>query len=158
MTLANAGGPVGTAETYKRNKEPWYLTPGDGHKTVTVTFTDLSGNTSPTMAAAITVDTHGPTITRAGGGVGQARRRRRRSAIACNDNLAPQVAVTIRLLDKNGNIVKVFMAPKVATGTALHHFKFVCKLKAGSYLIRAWAIDLAGNHQLKVGANTLTVK
>ena len=157
MTLANVGGPVGTSEAYKRNKEPWYLTPGDGHKTVTVTFTDLSGNTSPTMAAAITLDTHGPTI-RVPAAVSVKRGATASIGYRVNDNLAAQVAVTMRLLDKNGNIVKVFMAPKVATGSALHHFKFVCKLKAGSYKVRASAVDPAGNRQLKVGANTLTVK
>ena len=66
--------------------------------------------------------------------------------------------MTIHLLDKHGNIVKVFLAPRAVTGKMLHRFRFVCKLKAGSYRIRAWATHLAGNHQVKVGANRLTVK
>jgi len=44
MTLTNVGGPAGTAEPYSTIKSPWYLTPGDGRKTVTVTFTDLFAN------------------------------------------------------------------------------------------------------------------
>ena len=72
-------------------------------------------------------------------------------------DLAPRVTLTIRLLDSKGNVVKVFAAGKVSTGNALHRWKFTCKLKAGSYKVRVWATDLAGNHQAKLGANTLTV-
>jgi len=157
MTLTNVGGPAGTAEPYSTIKSPWYLTPGDGRKTVTVTFTDLFANASPLMSASITLDTHGPTVTV------PAAVSVKRGAIASigyrvTDKLSPRAAVTIHLLDRHGNIVKVFMAPRAVTGKMLHRFRFVCKLKAGTYRIRAWATDLAGNHQVKVGANRLTVK
>ena len=159
MTLTNVGGPVGTAEPYSTIKSPWYLTPGDGRKTVTVAFGDLFADVSPLMAASITLDTHGPTITV------PAAVSVKRGAIASigyrvtdYHNVSPRAAVTIHLLDKHGNIVKVFTAGKAATGKALHHFRFVCKLKVGTYRIRAWATDLAGNRQVRIGANTLTVK
>ena len=157
MTLTNVGGPAGTAKPYSTIKSPWYLTPGDGRKTVTVTFDDLFANASPLMSASITLDTHGPTVTV------PAAVSVKRGAIASigyrvTDKLSPRAAVTIHLLDRHGNIVKVFMVPRAVTGKMLHRFRFVCKLKAGSYRIRAWATDLAGNHQVKVGANRLTVK
>ena len=155
MTLANQGGPVGTAEAYAESKSPWYLPPGDGLKTVAVTFADRSGASSPTMTDSITVDTHGPTIQV------PAIAKVKSGAVASIGyrvhDLAPQAAVTIRLLDTKGNTVKVFVAGKVGTGAVLHRWKFTCKLKAGSYKVRVWAIDLAGNHQAKLGANTLTV-
>ena len=157
MTLANVGGPVGTPEPYGRYKYPWYLTPGDGLKTVVATFTDVSGDDSPMMSAAITVDTHGPTIavpTPAPVKSGS----KAKISYRVTDNLSPRAAVTVRLLDKQGNIVKVFMFPRATTGTTLHRFTFVCTLKPGSYRVRAWANDLAGNHQTKLGAATLTVK
>ena len=155
MTLSNAGGPAGVAEPYSQFKSPWYLTPGDGHKTVSVTFTDRSGASSPTMYDSITVDTHGPKIKV------PAVASVKSGAVASIGyrvaDLAPRAAVTIRLLDQKGNIVKAFVAGKVSTGNVLHRWKFTCKLKAGSYKVRVWATDLAGNHQAKLGANTLTV-
>ena len=36
MTLANMGGPAGTPRPTGATKSPWYLTPGDGPKTVSV--------------------------------------------------------------------------------------------------------------------------
>ena len=158
MTLTNVGGAVGTAEPYSTVKSPWYLTPGDGRKTVTVAFTDLLANVSPLMSASITLDTHGPTIT-VPSAVSVKRGKVASIGYRVTDyhNVSPRAAVTIHLLDKHGNIVKVFTAGKAATGTALHHFRFVCRLKVGSYRIRAWATDLAGNHQVRIGASTLTV-
>ena len=156
MTLTNKDGPAGLPEPYSTLKKPWYLTTGDGPKTVYVVFTDRSGASSPTMSDSITVDTHGPTIkvpaaaTVKSGKVASIGFR-------VGDNLAPRAAVIFRLLDKQGNVVKVFMAGKVSTGAALHQWKFVCTLTPGTYKIRAWATDLAGNHQVKVGENTLTV-
>ena len=157
MTIANAGGPAGTPEDYWPVKSPWYLTPGDGRKTVTVTYTDISHESSPTVSASVTLDTHGPTI-RVPAAASVKRGATASIGYRVTDNLSPRVAVTIRLLNKHGNIVKVFMVGKARTGTALHHLRFVCKLKTGSYKVRVWATDLAGNHQVKVGANTLTVK
>ena len=157
MTLTNVapGAPAGTAEPYSQFKSPWYLAHGDGPQTVSVTFTDRSGASSPTMQDSIMVDTHGPVLKV------PAIASVKSGAVASIGyrvtDLAPRVALTIRLLDSKGNVVKVFAAGKVGTGNALHRWKFTCKLKAGSYKVRVWATDLAGNHQAKLGANTLTV-
>ncbi len=158
MTLTNVdpGAPAGTAEPYSLSKSPWYLTSGDGLKTVSVTFADRSGASSPTMKAAITVDTHGPTLkvpaiaSVASGAVASI-------AYRVSDNLAPRATVTIRLFDQKGNVVRIFAVGLVGTRNVLHHWKFTCKLKAGSYKVRIGAADLAGNHQVKLGAATLTV-
>jgi beta propeller repeat protein len=157
MTLSNVDptAPAGTAEPYSEFKSPWYLTTGDGLKTVSVTFTDRSGASSPTLYDSITVDTHGPTIkvpaiaSVTSGAVASIGYR--------VTDRAPRATVTIRLLDQKGNVVRVFPVGKVSTGNVLHHLKFTCTLKAGSYKVRVGATDLAGNHQAKLGANTLTV-
>ncbi len=115
MVIANVGGPAGAPEAYWPTKSPWYLTPGDGRKTVTVTFTDLSADSSPTMSAAITLDTHGPTV-RVPQAVSVKKGKTASIGYRVNDNLASRVAVTMRLLDKHGNIVKVFMANRVGDG------------------------------------------
>jgi beta propeller repeat protein len=158
MTLGNAdpGGQAGAPEPYATVKKPWYLTSGDGLKTVSVVFTDRSGASSPKMFDSITVDTHGPTI-KVPAAVSVKSGKTASIGFRVGDNLAPRAAVIVRLLDKKGNVVKVFVAGKVSTGEALHHWKFVCTLKPGSYKIRAWATDLAGNPQVKLGKNTLTV-
>jgi hypothetical protein len=156
MTLGNVGGPAGVAEAYSQVKTPWYLTTGDGRKTVSVIFTDRSGASSPSVVDSITVDTHGPTV-KVPAAVSVKSGAAASIGYRVGDNLAPRAAVIIRLLDKKGNVVKVFVAGKVSTGSALHHWRFTCKLKAGSYKVRVWATDLAGNQQVKLGANTLTV-
>jgi beta propeller repeat protein len=157
MTLANEPALNVTTADYWPTYSPWYLTPGDGLKRVSVAFTDLSGHSSPTVSAAITLDTHGPTIW-----VPRATTVKRGAKASIGyrvtDNLSPHVAVTIRLLNAHGDIVKVFTVGKVKRGTALHHVVFVCKLTVGSYRVRAWATDLAGNRQAKVGANKLMVE
>ena len=158
MTLSNVavGGQAVGPEPYSTLKKPWYLTAGDGLKTVSAVFTDRSGASSPTMSDSIMVDTHGPTI-KVPAAVSVKRGKTASIGFRVGDNLAPRAAVIVRLLDKKGNVVKVFVAGKVSTGAALHHWKFVCTLKPGSYKIRAWATDLAGNQQVKLGKNTLTV-
>ena len=158
MTLANvgAGAPAGKAEPYWPSKSPWYLTAGDGLKTVSVTYASLSGAPSPTIFASITLDTHGPavrvplavTVTR---GTTAAIRYR------VTDNLAHSAAVTIRVLNAKSEVVKVFVVGKVTT-SALHEAKFVCNLAVGTYTVHATATDPAGNKQTRIGTNTLTVK
>ena len=64
MTLANVapGAPAGKAIPTGSSMSPWYLTTGDGLKTVSVTYAAVRGAPSPTIFASITLDTHGPTI------------------------------------------------------------------------------------------------
>lgn len=158
MTLSNvgAGAPAGTAEPYWPSKSPWYLLPGDGPKTVSVSFASLTGAPSPTIFASIMVDTHGPTV-RVPAAVTVARGAKASIGYRVADNLASRVAVTVRVLNAHGEVVKVFVVGKAAVGV-LHRVKFVCHLAVGSYKVRAWATDLAGNRQTKLGANSLTVK
>jgi beta propeller repeat protein len=158
MTLANvaAGAPAGKAEPYWSSKSPWYLTSGDGLKTVSVTYAALSGPPSPTIFASITLDTHGPTV-RVPAAVTVTRGTTAAIGYRVTDNLAHRAAVTIRVLNAKGEVVKVFVVGKAATGV-IHEARFVCKLAVGSYTVHAAATDLAGNKQTKLGTNTLTVK
>jgi beta propeller repeat protein len=158
MTLANvaAGAPVGKPEPYWSSKSPWYLTSGDGLKTVSVTYAALSGAPSPTIFASITLDTHGPTI-RVPAAVTVTKGTTAAIGYRVTDNLAPRAAVAIRVLNAKGEVVKVFVVGKAATGV-FHEVKFVCELPVGSYTVHATATDLAGNKQTKLGTNTLTVK
>jgi len=153
MTLASTGGS-GVVYDYWPTQR-LYLTPGDGLKHVTAVFTDLSGASSPTVSAQITLDTHGPTVhvpaatTIASGAKGSI-------AFRVTDNLAPAAAVVLRVLNAHGEVAKAFVAARLTTGT-VHHFAFVCHLKPGTYHVRVGATDLAGNHQVKVATGTLTV-
>ncbi len=158
MTLANvaAGAPAGKAEPYWSSKSPWHLTTGDGLKTVSVTYSALSGAPSPTIFASITLDTHGPAI-RVPSAATVTRGATAAIGYRVTDNLAHSAAVTIRVLNSRDEVVKVFVVGKATTG-ALHEVKFVCNLAVGTYKVHAAATDPAGNKQTKLGTNTLTVK
>ncbi len=111
MELVNQGG-MGVWEPYWTSKAPWHLTTGDGLKTVTVTYRDLSGALSRPIKATVTVDTHGPTasvpapLTAKHGMVATIGYR-------VNDNLSPTAKVTIRVLNSAGDVVKVWLPGKV---------------------------------------------
>jgi hypothetical protein len=79
-------------------------------------------------------------------------------AYKVRDNLVPHVAVTIRLFGSKGKLARIFTVGRAWTGRTLHRLHFVCNLAVGVYTVRAWDTDLAGNHQVKVATNTLTVK
>ena len=83
MTLANVDGrrAGGQGRSFLADKSPCYLSPGDGLKSVSATYADLSGAPSPTIFASITLDTLGPSV-RVPGRDRDAAARRRRSAIA----------------------------------------------------------------------------
>jgi beta propeller repeat protein len=158
MTVANVGpgAPAGKAGQYWPSESPWYLTAGDGLKTISVTYVALKGAPSPTIFASITLDTHGPAV-RVPAAVTVTRGKKVAIGYRVTDNLAPRAAVTIRVLNAKREVVKVFVAGKAATGV-LHEAKFVCNLAVGTYTVRVAATDLAGNKQTKLGTNTLTVK
>ena len=153
MTLANAGG-AGTVYPFWPTQK-LFLTPGDGPKKLTAVFTDLSGLSSPTMTASITLDTHGPAVhvpastTIAAGATGAI-------AFRVTDELSPAAAVVVRLLNAHGDVAKARYWARLTTGT-LHRYTFLCNLKRGTYHVRVGATDLAGNHQTKVATGTLTV-
>jgi beta propeller repeat protein len=155
MLLANQGGPAPAWEPYWTQKDAWYLTPGDGLKTVKVTFRDLSGDSSPQMSASVTVDTHGPT-TSVPRPVTVAQNTIATIDYRVNDNLSPRAVVTIRVFDKRGDVVKVWESGGVHTGI-VSHWRFNCRLQPDDYKVKVWAKDLAGNRQTRIGANTLTV-
>jgi len=156
MLLANKGGVEPVWQPYWSSKDKWQLTGGDGLKTVFATYKDISGAVSPQVSSSITLDTHGPDahvphpVSVDRGSVGTIDYR-------VNDNLSPTASTTIKLINRRGAIVKVWVIAKAKTGTALHRH-FVCRLARGVYKIRVWALDLAGNDQQQVGANKLTVK
>jgi beta propeller repeat protein len=152
MTL----GPTGSAGTVYPfwPTQKLLLSPGDGLKELTVVFTDLSGLSSPAMNASVTLDTHGPRV-RVPAKVKIASGATGAIAFRVTDNLSPTASVTLRVLNAHGDVAKAFYAAHLATGT-LHRYKFVCNLKPGTYQVRVRATDLAGNHQVKVAAGTLT--
>jgi len=159
MTLG-AVGTAGTPYPFAAIYPAWqakslYLSPGDGLKRLTAVFTDLSGLSSPPMNAAITLDTHGPRV-RVASKTTIASGATAAIGFRVADNLSPAASVALRVLNAHGDVAKAFYAAHLATGT-LHRYKFVCKLKPGTYQVRVRATDLAGNHQVKVAAGTLTV-
>ena len=60
MTLGPTGAPARSIRSGRPRS--LLLIAGDGLKTLTAVFTDLSGLSSPAMTAAITLDTHGPRV------------------------------------------------------------------------------------------------
>jgi beta propeller repeat protein len=155
MLLANVKGAVPAWQPYWTVKDPWYLTPGDGLKTVTAVFKDLSGDVSPQVAASITVDTHGPSVS-VPAPISAVSGATAIIDYRVNDSLSPRANVTIRVFDRRGNVVLVFVPGNVPTGIGLH-WRFTCGLRPDDYKVKIWAKDLAGNQQTKVGINTLTV-
>jgi beta propeller repeat protein len=148
-------GAGGTWEAYTTLKDPWYLSSGDGIKTVYVKFRDIDGNESPIVSDKITVDTHGP-VCKALKTVTVAKGDTATIAYRVDDGLATQADVTIRIKNKAGATVQILVLGRRATNKALNQ-RFICDLASGSYSIAISAKDQAGNAQSKIGTAALTV-
>jgi beta propeller repeat protein len=148
------GSATPTPRPYATAK-PWTLSGDDGVKTVKATFTDLSGTVSPTVRDTIVLDTTGPS-TFVPKAVTAVAGRTATITYRVDDALSQQADAVIRVYNKSGAIVKVLQPGWVDTGKALTQ-TFTCALAPGTYQIKVTAIDEAGNAQVKVGHNTLTV-
>jgi beta propeller repeat protein len=154
MSLWNDGA-VPAWESYSTFKQTWYLPAGDGVKRVWARFADLDGTNSPIVSDTITLDTHGP-LCRAPSPVTVAKGHVAVIKYRVNDNLAEQADVTIRVVNRAGDTVKILILGKQKTGEVRSR-KVLCDMNAGVYRIVVSAKDLAGNPQSEKGTNTLTV-
>ena len=69
----------------------------------------------------------------------------------------PTADVTIKVKTRAGKTVKVVHLAKRPVNK-LRHLHFACNLPKGSYRYFVYAVDCGGNHQRRIGTNTLTVK
>lgn len=135
--------------------KPWTLSGDDGVKKVKATFTDISGSVSPTVGDTIVLDRTGPS-TSVPKPVAAVAGDDATITYRVDDDLSQQADAVIRIYNKSGAIVKVLQPGWVDTGKALTQ-AFVCALAPGAYQVKVTAIDEAGNAQVKIGHNTLTV-
>jgi beta propeller repeat protein len=138
------------------NVDELQLPDGDGAKTISIQFKTEDGTETPVIALTVYVDSHGPKTvapvaahaTRGGSGL---------IRFQVKDALSPKADVSVQIRDHAGKVVKVVHFGKLPTNRPLAR-KWTCHLRRGTYHYRVLATDLAGNHQTKVGVNTLIVR
>ena len=74
------------------------------------------------------------------------------------DDWSSRVRVWIHVSDGRGHLLKNRPLGWRQTGEAAHHFSFRCDLPRGTYLVRAYALDRAGNPQSRMKAGKLRVQ
>jgi hypothetical protein len=129
----------------------------NGVTLVKIRALDRVGNVSGEVTRTVRIDTVHPK----GSALSAASVRRGKTATlrykATDIKAMPTCAVTIRIRNASGKVVKTLRLGQRATNTSLSA-KFRCRLAKGRYRFTVYATDLAGNTQSSAGSNRLTVK
>ena len=156
MRLRNEDGAWSAWEPYAPSRS-WTLSAGDGAKVVEVQFRDAAGNVA---AAGDTVffDSKRPTPT---GTKAVSVRRGAKATLRfrINDPTPSSGSATVKIVVRTmrGKSVKSVTLKNRPVGTVLK-YRFVCKLRKGSYRYVIHATDAAGNTQTRVARNILRVR
>jgi kexin len=128
----------------------------DGLRLLEFRSYDVNGPVETIKSVNVGIDTLGP----------DARAPRRAAArrggcvtlrYRVNDVTSPQTTVTIRIRTLGGRLSKTIIVGRCADNET-HSVRFSCWLRRGTYRFFVTAIDLAGNRQIHVGSNRLTVR
>ena len=117
---------------------------------------DADGNQTPVVSITVRLDTHGPTT------VAPAASYARTGKTALvrfkvKDAMSPKARVTVTVRTRGGKLIRVIKLGQRPTNRLLGA-KFACNLRRGTYRFTVLATDLAGNKQVKAGANRLIVR
>jgi cytochrome c len=130
------------------------FTPPQGTTVYEYRSTDVVGNTSAPKTFTVSLDSGKPVpLALANASV------KRGKAVALRyrvNDVSPTANVTIRI-SRGAKLVRTRKLKARTTGVGLA-WSFTCKLPAGRYTWKVYAVDLAGNAQARPAARTLTVK
>ena len=130
---------------------------GDGSHAVLYRSLDGAGNQETARTCFVHIDTRGPRPV-AGWPAAVTSGHKVSLAYLIRDPRpgSPTANVTIKVTTPAGHLVRKLKASGVAVGRKLAA-SFVCRLTAGEYRFHVYATDAAGNTQVKVASNRLTV-
>jgi len=74
------------------------------------------------------------------------------------DARSDKARVTIRVRDTHGRFVRTWKRGWRRCGGVEHSLLFRCTLPRGKYVVKAYAVDRAGNPQSKMRSGKLTVR
>lgn len=129
---------------------------GDGRKSYTVSLKDSAGRTSGGSGSEVILDTHGPSCwapyaaTARSGGYATLRYK-------VTDKLSPEARVLVTITREDGSVVRTLPKQRIATGKLVER-RVSADLLRGVYAFNVSATDLAGNPQVRIGSNRLTVR
>ena len=165
----NAGGSGVASTQYKLDSGVWTTATrvtvsapathsADGTHTILYRSVDVAGNTEKARSCTVRIDTRRPkvvanwaTTVTSGHTAGLLY------YISDPRPGSPTATVTIRVRTSTGRLAKKLVVGAVAVDTRLAA-KFVCKLTPGQYRFYIYATDAAGNTQVSVSSNRLTVR
>jgi hypothetical protein len=146
-TNGGASWAIGTSATIS----------AQGATTLLYRSTDAAGNVEPAKSATVKIDSAKPTTKAFAATV--RRGRTVKLGYQVSDALpgCGRAAVTLKIY--RGTKVKTTIKIKTASACNVKQlYKWRCTLAKGSYTLKVYATDLAGNAQSKVGGARLTVK
>jgi hypothetical protein len=169
FSATDQGGPGVECTDYSLDGGPWTVGTtltiaaaadhaNDGIHTVSYSSTDNNGTVEPVQSCQVKIDTLGPACSARSAAV-----KRGHSCLiwyAVRDKLSPQVTSILEITTKSGVVKKRWTwgyYPNLAAGYFWTQ-KYRCTLAKGTYLIRAFGKDLAGNPQSVIGKAYLHVE
>jgi beta propeller repeat protein len=121
-----------------------------------VSLKDSAGGSPGSGGSRISLDTHGPSCW-APSAVTVKSGETAVLPFKVKDALSPQAKVTIVIKRSDGSVVTTLRPRWVRTGRLVGR-SYLADLIKGTYTFEVTAADLAGNVQVRIGANTLTVR
>jgi uncharacterized protein YvpB len=129
-----------------------------GTTTIFYRSVDVAGNTEKARSCTVRIDTRRPKVV--ANWAATVTSGHTAGLLYCISDPrpgSPTATVTIRVRTSTGRLAKKLVVGAVAVDTRLAA-KFVCKLTPGQYRFSIYATDAAGNTQVSVSSNRLTVK
>jgi C1A family cysteine protease len=131
-------------------------TSGGGTRTVDYRSADHAGNVEDFHTLDVNLDVLGPvcrarsaSVTR--GGLAAV-------SLCVTDNVSPKVKSTVQVRTTTGTVKLSITSSSWRDAGVWRTWRFICRLKRGTYRIVVTGKDLAGNSQTVVGRATLTVR
>jgi hypothetical protein len=126
---------------------------GQGVHTILFRSTDKAGNVEPTQTCTVRIDAGGPVTTARAARVRRGARVRLRYRV---DDLTPRASVRIVVKTRAGR-PRATLRLGLRTTNALQTASWRCRLPRGAYRIVVYAVDQAGNRQVRAGTARLSV-
>jgi hypothetical protein len=127
----------------------------DGIHTIHFSSTDNAGNVEPVQTCQVKIDTLGPVCAAQNATVKHGRTCRLYFKV--HDRLSPKVTTVLAITSKSGVVKKRFSWGYGANFAGWWRTSYTCRLPRGTYLIRVYGKDRAGNAQSVVGKARLRV-
>jgi hypothetical protein len=127
----------------------------DGTHTIRYSSTDNAGNVEPVQTCQVKIDTLGPVCAAQNATV--KRGKTCRLYFKVHDRLSPKVTNVLGIQTKSGVVKKRFSWGYGENFAGWWRTSYTCRLPRGTYLIRVYGKDRAGNAQSVIGKARLRV-